>query len=301
MRRARLVFLLGSGRCGSTLIAQVLAHHADVGFISNIDDRVAPLNLSGRANNRIYRALPRGRRRLGGVRAGVAPGFGLTPSEGYRLLDRQVSPLLSAPCRDLVAADGHPWLADRLQHFFEGRATAQRRSVFMHKFTGWPRAGLLHRVFPDARFVHVVRDGRAVASSLIQQRWWPGYAGPSGWTFGELSADDARIWAESGQSFAVLAGLEWKILMDAFTRARDSVSAECWLELRYEQVVQNPHEAFKLLLDHAGLAWTAEFERDFSRITWESTRRDAYLNELSSQELNWLEGALGPVLRRLGY
>ena len=157
----RFAFMLGSGRCGSTIVGQVVAMHPDVGFIANVDDRLAGFNRKGRLNNRIYRSLPAPLQKQGGRRGGGGHGrltagvrsVAMTPSEGYRLLDRHVSPMLSKPCRDLVAEDASAWLSDRLRAFFEQRADAQGRSLFLHKFTGWPRAGLLHAVFPEARFV----------------------------------------------------------------------------------------------------------------------------------------------------
>ena len=54
----RFAFMLGTGRCGSTIVGQVVAMHDQVGFIANVDDRFAGLNRKGRMNNRIYRALP---------------------------------------------------------------------------------------------------------------------------------------------------------------------------------------------------------------------------------------------------
>ncbi|MEY2426226.1 MAG: hypothetical protein QOI61_1798, partial [Actinomycetota bacterium] len=33
-------FVLGTGRCGSTLVHELLARHHDVGFLSNIEDRL---------------------------------------------------------------------------------------------------------------------------------------------------------------------------------------------------------------------------------------------------------------------
>ena len=72
----------------------------------------------------------------------------MTPSEGYRLYDRHVSPMLSAPVRDLVAEDASQWLSRRLRDDFEARAAAQGRPLFLHKFTGWPRSGLLTATFP---------------------------------------------------------------------------------------------------------------------------------------------------------
>src|SRR5207248_2033292 len=121
---------------------------------------------------------------------------------------------------------------------------------------------------------------RAVAASLLQQPWWPGYGGTQGWTFGELAPEDAELWRASGGSFAVLAALEWKVLMRAFDRARDAVPADRWLELRYEDVVADPRGQLERLLAHVALDWSPEFERQFARIAWTSARRDAFREEL---------------------
>ena len=65
--------------------------------------------------------------------------------------------------------------------------------------TGWPRAGFLHAVFPDARYVNVIRDGRAVANSWLQMDWWLGYRGPEHWHFGPLSDEHREVWERSGR------------------------------------------------------------------------------------------------------
>lgn len=295
------MFMLGTGRCGSTIVFQVMAMHPDVGFISNLDDRLSILNSMGRANNAVYRRLPSVLQRRGGRWPGGAGKAGLSPSEGYRLFDRHVSPMLSTPNRDLTADDAYPWLVHRLRRFFETRAEAQGRPVFGHKLTGWPRAGLLHAAFPDARFIHVVRDGRAVASSLLQQPWWHGYRGPEGWTFGPLDDADAELWERSGRSFAVLAGLEWKRLMEAFEAARAELPASSWLELRYEEVTADPGPAFDRLLDHAGLRRTPEFDRAFASFAFTRSRAEAYRNDLAGRDIELLDEALGPQLAAYGY
>jgi hypothetical protein len=57
----------------------------------------------------------------------------LVPSEAYHTLDREVSPILSSPFRDLDARDASPWLAGRLEALFARR---QQAGTFLHKFTG---------------------------------------------------------------------------------------------------------------------------------------------------------------------
>jgi hypothetical protein len=304
-RLALLFFIVGTGRAGSAAVTEVLARHPDVGFVSNVDDKLNKLDLSGRWNNVLFRRasprdarlLPfRDRRRLlerGRVR--------VAPSEGWEVLERQISPIISTTYRDLVASDLTPWLAARLQEFFERRMAAQRRSTFMHHFTGWPRTGLLHAAFPDARFIHIVRDGRAVANSWLQMRWWSGYQGPSKWYLGPLPEAYACEFEASGGSFVLLAGLAWKLLMDAFEQARAAVPPAQWLDVRIEDVDADPRGQVATLLDFIGLEWTPAFEAGFARHSFHSSRREAFRRDLDPANLALLEGSLRDHLKAWGY
>jgi hypothetical protein len=291
--RSAYVFVLGVGRCGSTLVHEVLARHPDVAFVSNVEDRLSLGRAVGSWNGSLYRRLPPSFSQKGRLR--------FAPSEAYRALEREVSPMLSAPARDLVADDASPWIALRLRRFFDERAAAQGRRVFLHKFTGWPRVGLLHRVFPEARFVHVIRDGRAVANSLLQMHWWRGYGGPEAWSFGPLSEADRREWVEAGRSFAVLAGLEYRILMDAFEAVRREAPGEAWREVRYEDFVAEPRATTRELLGFMGLEWSPDFERGFRRYRFDMGRTDAFRNDLPIGDVAALERVLAPTLARYGY
>src|SRR6266540_1279585 len=178
-----LSFVIGTGRCGSSLVTEVIARHPEVGFVSGLDDKLPGLDLPGRWNNALFRRssprdaglvtfrhrsryLERGRLRV-------------APSEGWNLLERQVSPLLPSTRRDLLASDLTPWLEQRLRGFFERRMRAQG----------------------------------------LQMPWWSGFEGPSNWSLGPLPAAYSSEWERSGRSFVVLAGLGWKLLMDAFHAA----------------------------------------------------------------------------------
>ena len=289
-----IAFVLGTGRCGSTLVHEVIARHPGVGFVSNLEDRIAlGPPVVGRVNQAVYRRVPARFTQKGRVR--------FAPSEGYRILERQVSPILVAPVRDLVAGDVTPWLDTRLRRFFGSRARVQDRPLFLHKFTGWPRARFLHRVFPEARFIHVVRDGRAVANSWLQMPWWKGYGGPDRWNWGPLPADAQHVWEESGRSFAVLAGLQWNVLLDAFEAARAEIPSDRWLEVRYEDFVAAPRERMAEMLAFLGLTWTSEFDRGFASHAFSTGRADAFRRDLGIHEMAMLEAAIADDLRRLGY
>jgi hypothetical protein len=300
-----LTFVLGTGRCGSTLIAELIARHRDVGFVSNVDDKFGRFDLKGRWNNELFnrskerdpalrpfrdrrRPIERGRLRV-------------APSEGWEVLDKQVSGIFPKPCRDLTAADATPWLRSRISSFFDSRIAAQGKPVFMHHLTGWPRAGLLSAVYPESRYVHVIRDGRSVANSWLQMGWWDGYRGPDNWYLGPLSPGDRDVWEESGRSFVVLAGLGWKILMEALDAARAAMPPDLWLDVRLEDLIEGPEEETRRILSFLDLSWNDEYERGFRRHTFQSSRGQAWQRHLAAEHIRALEHAIADPLVRHGY
>lgn len=293
MTERGIAFMIGTGRCGSSLLHEVLARHPGVGFLSNVEDNFAVAAPAGRWNRVVYQSVPPRFTQKGRAR--------FAPSEGYRAIDRDVSPLISTPVRDLTADDATPWLAERFRRFFEERARTQRAPVFVHKFTGWPRVGFVHAVFPDARFIHVVRDGRAVASSLLQMDWWKGAAGPEGWGFGPLPEPYAAEWDASGRSFALLAGLEWKVLIDASEAARQTVPASNWLEVRYEDVVADPETGFRKMLEFLDLPWSDAFAAGLARHRFDLSALTRWQTDLDARSIRLLNDSLGPHLERRGY
>jgi hypothetical protein len=295
-----VLFVIGTGRCGSTLVHDVLAKHPGVAFISAADERLRRFKALGRLNGPIYRSWP-------GAMLDRLPPAGpwvrrrFIPSEAYKALDEHVAPCMSAPFRDLTEADVTPWLTQRFRAFVGERLAAQSGAAFVHKFTGWPRARLVHAVFPEAYFLHVVRDGRAVANSLVRMAWWPGYQGPDRWPFGPLPAAYDEEWRAGGRSFPLLAGLQWKLLLDAFEDARARVPAQQWMEVRYEDFVQAPREHLGTALEFVGIKPATNLDRVLSSFEIRADRRGAYREELTGRDNDLLDAALERHLARYGY
>src|SRR2546428_14132453 len=94
------VFILGTGRCGSTLVQELLLEHRDVGFVSIADENLRALGVKGRWNGWLHRRLrPPGRESgpsAGGAAGAVARArLRAAPTEGYALLSKAVSPILA--------------------------------------------------------------------------------------------------------------------------------------------------------------------------------------------------------------
>ena len=209
--------------------------------------------------------------------------------------------MISTPARDLVAEDATPWLADRFRAFFYGQARAQGKGPFVHKFTGWPRARFIDAILPSARFVHVVRDGRAVANSFLQMPWWRGYRGLDAWGWGPLPERYEKEWDAAGRSFPVLAAIQWKLLMDTFDEAQQAIPGDRWLEVRFEDFLDDPEGRTRELLSFVGLTWTDAFARNFRHHEFDTTRTDAFRRDLRLADVEQIEEVLGEHLERLGY
>lgn len=234
-------FLMGTGSCGSSLVYELLAAHPRVGFVSNLDDRLWRLNNLGRLNGHIYRLLPQQHAHVG---------IRFRPSEAYRLLTGQVSPELARPDRPLTGRDLSDRERDSLGDFFQRRRAAQHADVFLHKFTGASKADLIAASLPTTRFVHIVRDGRAVAASMSVQPWWSSRGGSrSQWhratsVRGELSTQEGDL---------RLAAHAWQTMMRSYEESASAGTPD-WLTIRYEDILDRPTESFALILDHLGLA-----------------------------------------------
>jgi hypothetical protein len=155
------------------------------------------------------------------------------------------------------------------------------------------------RAYPQAVAVHVVRDGRDVATSLLER----------GWLSAERTgADDARLpfgaharfWVEPGReeafasvSDATRAAWAWR----RYVTAAASVP-ERTVEVRYEQLVSDPHAAAAPVAERLGVdavlvaaAFTQAHDTSAGR--W---RRD-----LTAEQLADVEREAGDALVALGY
>ena len=119
---------------------------------------------------------------------------------------------------------------------------------------------LLERLFPDAVWVHLVRDGRDAALSFLEL--------PEGFS--------GKTWAlpRTVPQFAA----RWRTEILAARRLGRHAGSR-YLELRYEDLVDEPERRLRLVCEHASLAWN--------------------LHDL--HRLEYFEQVAGDVLRSSGY
>ena len=159
-------------------------------------------------------------------------------------------------------------------------------------------ATVLPLAFPDATIVHIVRDGRDVACSLLEKPWLRREQ-PSSDDAGVPYGSYARFWVEPDRraefeaaSDARRAAWVWRSYV---TAARAAASA---VEVRYEQVAADGAAVAAELaqrLDGPPGPLAAALERAHG----ESVGR--YRRDLTSEQLAEVEQEAGTLLRDLGY
>jgi hypothetical protein len=206
---------------------------------------------------------------------------------------------------------------DRLDGFSLPQATRTFYRLYASRFgkqrwgdkTGFymTRMTALQKLLPEARFVHIIRDGRDNALSL-QGLWF----GP-----GSDFADQARFWVER------------------IRHAREqAASLSHYLEVRYEALVSEPERTLRRVCDHIELPFDpamlahhvsapqrlAEYRRPFGASNKvptdigefvsiyaraatppDTVRIGRWRSEMPLSEQRRFEAIAGPMLRELGY
>lgn len=236
-------FLVGSERSGTTLLRLMLAHHHQIECAPEFEFLVE--------------ALP------------AAGGFpALEPYYEWLSTNRIFLPHGLAIDRTL----DYPALMRSFVAQYCGRSAKPIHGATCHK-----HFDRLLRVWPHARFVHILRDGRDVARSC-QGMGWAGNV----WHGAERWIEAEELWAEVAQR------------IDPSRR----------FELRYEDLVRDPERELARLCAFLGTPYDAgmlDYSRDSSYERPDPKLIGQWRKKLTRTELALLEARIGPLLRQKGY
>lgn len=277
MRSPRPVFVVGCPRSGSTWLSFLLAEHpAVVSFHhAKLFDYLDWMR-RWYANKSKVSYL-----------AGAAAGSGGDPGE------RDSGPYLA----EVLPEEAHHALLGEYVRGILGRvaAIAPGSELVVDKTPENLRhAELISAVLPQARFVHIVRDPRAVfCSQRSASRSW------SPWEFPTRALDGARFWKEQVETGRAIGR-----------------TTESYHEVRYEDLVESGPATVERLLAELGLTVESGFgeravaaceksrmrrRKEFPPGFVRRVPRGGWREELSRGEVRLIEHVAGELMTELGY
>jgi sulfotransferase family protein len=174
-----------------------------------------------------------------------------------------------------------------------------KRSRLLIKITGFPRISFLHALFPNAKFVHVTRDGRAVANSRMRAPFWKGWQGLNLWA-GDMPARYRQEWERHRYSFVALAGIEWKTHLDQMTEIKRNCPHINIFEVNYEAFCADPIAQLREIARHCELAWDPMFEAWIGR-QYVASENTKWRSDLTEEHQAILQEVLAVQLIEQGY
>ncbi|MEA2555186.1 MAG: hypothetical protein QOI60_517 [Actinomycetota bacterium] len=201
-------FIVGCGRSGTTMLRLVFDAHPDVAmpmeshFIDQLANRWGAFAPAGRLDHdALFHALKRHLRRM------------------------QID---EAEARRRVTALVNPGVTDVVEAIFRVYADANGKRRWADKTPGYVvTMPLLADLWPDAKFVHLIRDGRDVALSYLDQPFGP-----------KRVPDAAQLWRRR---------------VSIGRRNGAVLGPSRYLEVRYEEIVADPQARLAELCDFLDL------------------------------------------------
>jgi len=276
-RRNPVVFAVGCPRSGTTLLTRMLNAHPLLAMTP--ETHWIPKFYPGGEGDRMSAALTE---RLAGYHRICK--LGITPEELQHLLH----------------LPGETSYADFVCRFFDLYAGKVGKPLAGDKTPSYVRViPFLHRLFPQARFVHLVRDGRDVALSALS------------WNKNHKNVGRFSCWTAEP---LITSALWWAWNVTQGRQASDLLGAGGYLELRYEALVADPEGVGRQLCEFLQLPYDqamAHFYEGHTRDVGKSSAKKAWLppthglrdwrRQMSAEQLELFEAAAGGVLTACAY
>lgn len=291
--------LLGAGRGGTTLLYKLLALHRDVGYISNYAQRfpgLLPLSVL----DRLPSAFPQLKRNSwfqpeGGAyfnsRRAKLQAMLPTPIEGEAVYERCGIPLTPQPGQQPDAL-----ACRRLAQAFETlRRWAGARVLVTKRTANNRRIPWLQQAFPQARYIHLVRDGRSVAHSLLRVKWWDDHV-----VF--WAGKTPRQLVQEGSDALDIAARNWVEEMVAIEEGLKLLDPAQVLQMRYEDLLAHPERELDRAFAFIGVPADADpaFRSLLGSLNL-APAKEAWPQRWSPQQLAAVHALQAPTLQHWGY
>lgn len=341
MTKSPPVFIVGTGRCGSTLMSNLINMHPDIlslseVFVSFANEGFVKKTLDG---ERFWQMLtdtaPILRKVINPERSPVEFTYEFTPESPWTIDDLPACLFMTLPhysdtpdalyreMEPVIRARPKAPLGEQYQFWFDWMTEQDNKSMWIERSgNSITMVESLHKHFPDAKFVHIHRDGRETAMSI--RNFMPLRMFLHMWTRLKLVGvdllkppfrySDSRLISTFSRQFismipvehyldkvpeAAAAGKFWSAMIQQGLKELAGVPQENVHTMTYTDLVERPHETLETFinfaapgLDHSNWLEQASKVPKASKPKWQ---------ELPAADQEKLEAACAPGMKLLGY
>ena len=155
------------------------------------------------------------------------------------------------------------------------------------------RVRLLNLIFPDAKFINIIRDGRAVAFSILRKIE---IAGDRFALFDVGFKDILRDKYQLNRSELYNYGLAWAEFVRK-GREATAIAKDRYYEVHYEKLVREPYNELRNIIDFCELDWYSKFEE---KIPPTQNMNERWKQKASEEQRIDLEESTYDLRRTLG-
>jgi len=294
------IFFIGVPRSGTTILFEALARHNQLGWPSDYTANYPTMPILGLilylTNNKFINlsGLKKQYNKVSLINK-ILP----VPAEAYKFWNYYTE--LDFGVNYFIDVSATEQCKIRVSNAVSSILRWEGKQRFSAKLTGPSRIQFIKSIFPDAKFVHVIRDGRAVVHSLLNVHFWKtgsGYEKP--WWNGGLSEQDLEIWQSTNKEPAVLAAVQWKKIIEIARSEKSILENGSYIEIKYEDFIEKPNELLEILFSWCNLSSS---NRSHHYVDNQSMRNmnDKYKKGMSEATIDLITKAMDPLLSDLGY
>jgi omega-hydroxy-beta-dihydromenaquinone-9 sulfotransferase len=239
------ILIIGAPGSGTTLLYQTLCLHRDVAYINH---------------NMLRAGLRRQGRFLGDRRKALFILQNLIHRDPDSTFPHEADNFWAVYFRDYYNYMTENDYTEEMASYFRKKVLQVQnlwgRPRFVNKnLQNSFRVRLLNSIFPDAKFIHIIRDGRAVAFSLLNKK-------DLGATSPILLVGFKDILGNKYQhdrSELYNYGVAWAEYVRK-AREASAVAQGRYCEVSYESLVREPYDELRKIVDFCELDWYRKFE-----------------------------------------
>jgi hypothetical protein len=276
------VFIVGCARSGTTLLERLVNAHSQIAltpemhWITDYFRQGKWMGSEGRVQPEQVASMMQNQKRF--------QQFDFTPEEFESLLG---------------SGESVPYL-EFLNRLFALYGKKKRKPLVGNKTPAYVRRiATLHNLWPEAKFVHIIRDGRDVCLSVLN------------WYHADRTAGRYSTWAEDRVSTTAL---WWKRKVRLGRQGTKALPPERYYEIPYDNLVNRPAEECAKLCEFLGVPFEEKMLRFHEGRTRNKPGLDAkkawlpvtpglrdWRSQMSPEDVERFEAAAGDLLEELGY